>query len=52
MGLFGKMAKAGLAKKAMNEARKPQNQQKLKSAFSSLTNRGNSGGKSSGTRRG
>ena len=30
MGLFSKLTKAGVAKKAVDEARKPQNQQKLK----------------------
>ncbi|MGY1856919.1 hypothetical protein [Modestobacter sp. SYSU DS0290] len=52
MGLLSKLTKAGVAKKAMNEARKPQNQAKIKSAISSVTNRGKSGGTSGGTRRG
>jgi hypothetical protein len=30
MGFLSKLAKAGVAKKVMDEARKPQNQQKLK----------------------
>ena len=30
MGLFSKFAKAGLVKKALDEARKPENQQKLR----------------------
>ena len=32
MGLFSKLAKAGLAKKAFDEARKPENQAKIKKA--------------------
>lgn len=30
MGLLSKLTKSGVAKKAMDEARKPENQQKLK----------------------
>ena len=30
MGLFSKIAKAGLAKKAFDEARKPENQRKIR----------------------
>lgn len=41
MGLLSGLAKAGLAKKAVSEARKPKNQQKLKSMFSK--NKGRSG---------
>lgn len=41
MGLFSGLAKAGLAKKAVSEARKPRNQRKLKSMFSK--NKGGSG---------
>ena len=33
MGLFSNLAKAGLAKKAMDVARKPENQAKAKEAF-------------------
>ncbi len=36
MGLFSKVAKAGLAKKAFDEARKPENQAKLKRAAASV----------------
>ena len=43
MGLFSGMAKAGLAKKVMDEARKPQNQQKIKGLVSKVTNRGPKG---------
>ena len=32
MGLFSKVAKVGLAKKAYDEARKPENQAKIKRA--------------------
>ena len=34
MGLFSKVAKVGLAKKAYDEARKPENQAKIKKAIS------------------
>lgn len=34
MGLLSGLAKAGLAKKAVSEARKPKNQRKIKSLFS------------------
>ena len=45
MGLLGGMMKAGIAKKVYDEARKPHNQQKIKNAVSSLTNKGgNKGG--------
>lgn len=40
MGLFSGAAKAGVAKKVIDEARKPQNQRKIKGFISSLTNRG------------
>ncbi|TWH73573.1 hypothetical protein JD78_02097 [Modestobacter roseus] len=52
MGLMSKLTKAGVAKKAMDEARKPQNQAKIKSAISSMTNRGKSGGTKGTARRG
>jgi hypothetical protein len=35
MGLFSKLAKAGLAKKVYDELRKPENQAKIKSFVSS-----------------
>jgi hypothetical protein len=39
MGLFSKLAKAGLAKKAWDEARKPENQAKLKSLVAKARSR-------------
>jgi hypothetical protein len=36
MGLLSKLAKTGLAKKAIDEAKKPQNQAKAKEAFAKL----------------
>ena len=44
MGILSKLTKAGLAKKAMDEARKPQNQRKIKDAISSFSKKGSSGG--------
>lgn len=49
MGMFSKLAKTGVAKKAVDKAREPQNQRKIKSALSGLTGKGK--GKSSGTKR-
>jgi len=43
MGLFSGLAKSGLAKKAVDEGRKPENQRRIKSAISSLRNRKNGG---------
>ena len=43
MGLLSKLVKSGAAKKAMDEARKPQNQQKLKDLAAKKT--GGKGGK-------
>ena len=40
MGLFGSLAKAGVVKRVVSEARKPQNQQKLKGLVSKVRNRG------------
>ena len=40
MGLLSGLAKAGLAKKAYNEARKPQNQARAKQLFTKLSGRG------------
>ena len=48
MGLLGGMIKAGVAKKVYDEARKPHNQAKIKSAISSITGKG----KGTGTGRG
>ena len=49
MGLHGGMMKAGIAKKVYDEARKPHNQQKIKNAISSITNKGSKGGNRGGT---
>ena len=46
MGIFGSLAKFGLAKRAISEARKPRNQQKIKSMVAKF--RGGSGSGSSG----
>lgn len=40
MGILSKLAKTGVAKKALDEARKPQNQQKLKDLAAKARNRG------------
>jgi hypothetical protein len=40
MGLLSKLSKAGVAKKVVDEARKPDNQRKIKSAISSVTGKG------------
>lgn len=39
MGLFSKLAKAGLAKKALDEARKPENQQRARDFVAKARNR-------------
>jgi hypothetical protein len=44
MGIMSKLAKGGLAKKAVDEASKPQNQRKIKDAISSFTNKGKGSG--------
>ncbi|MCV2488206.1 hypothetical protein OF117_02415 [Geodermatophilus sp. YIM 151500] len=46
MGLFSKAAKAGIAKKVIDEARKPHNQAKIKKFVNDLTskNRGHGPG--------
>jgi hypothetical protein len=44
MGLISKLTKAGVAKKAMDEARKPQNQAKLKDLASKVRGKGGKGG--------
>ena len=49
MGLFGSIAKAGIAKKVFDEARKPHNQQKAKDLFHKVTSKGSKGGGSRGT---
>lgn len=43
MGLFKKLAKAGIAKKAVTEARKPHNQAKIKDGIARLRGKGGSG---------
>ena len=47
MGLINGLIKAGIAKKLLDEARKPHNQAKAKQLFSSVTGKGK--GKSTGT---
>ena len=39
MGLLGGMLKAGIAKKVLDEARKPKNQAKAKELFRSMTDK-------------
>jgi hypothetical protein len=43
MGFVGGLMKAGLAKKAYDEARKPHNQRRIKDAISSIRGKGGSG---------
>jgi hypothetical protein len=47
MGILSKLGKAGVAKKVMDEARKPQNQKKIKDTISGFTNKN----KGTGTKR-
>ena len=49
MGLLSGLAKAGVAKKVYDEARKPHNQAKIKSMVSKVTGKGGSGGTTGGT---
>ncbi len=44
MGFMSKLAKGGVAKKVMDEARKPQNQRKIKDTISKFTNKDKGGG--------
>ena len=44
MGIMSKLAKAGVAKKVVDEARKPQNQQKIKGLVAKARSRGGKGG--------
>ena len=44
MGFLSKLAKSGAAKKATDEARKPENQEKLKGLASKVRSRGGKGG--------
>ena len=39
MGLFGNIAKLGVAKKAFDTARKPENQARIKSALSKVASK-------------
>lgn len=39
MGLFGALTKAGIARKVFNEARKPENQRRLKEAVANFQNK-------------
>ncbi len=43
MGIFTGLAKVGLAKKAIDEARKPENQRKLKAAVAKVRGRRDTG---------
>lgn len=43
MGLLSGLLKAGVAKKVIDEARKPHNQQKIKNLITSAQNRGGRG---------
>jgi hypothetical protein len=43
VGIFSKLTKAGVAKKALNEARKPQNQAKLRGLAAKARSRGKGG---------
>ena len=52
MSIFGKAMKAGVAKKAIDEARKPHNQAKIKSFVGKLTNKSKGGGTTPTGRRG
>ncbi len=49
MGLLSKLTKAGVAKKVIDEGRKPENQRKIKSMVSSFTNKNKGGGGTSGS---
>ncbi|SEL61113.1 hypothetical protein SAMN04515665_11590 [Blastococcus sp. DSM 46786] len=46
MGILSKLAKGGMAKKVVDEARKPHNQKKIKDAISSFSNKGKGSGTS------
>lgn len=51
MGLLSMFAKAGIAKKVFDEARKPQNQQKVKDMVAKARGQGGQGGRGGRTRR-
>ena len=44
MGLLGGLAKAGIAKKAIDWGRRPENQRKIKDAVGRMSGKGSSGG--------
>jgi hypothetical protein len=44
MGIMSKLTKGAMAKKVADEARKPQNQRKIKDAISSFSNKGKGSG--------
>lgn len=48
MGLFGALTKGALAKKAIDEGRKPENQAKIKSAIASMRNKKGGSAKKAG----
>ena len=48
MGLLGRITTGGLAKKAVDEGRKPENQRKIKNAISSVRNKGGGAGTTGG----
>lgn len=50
MGLFRMAAKAGIAKKVLEEARKPQNQAKAKEVIAKLRDKGGTAGPETGAR--
>jgi hypothetical protein len=43
MGLLSKLTKAGVAKQVVDEARKPENQRKIKDAIAKVTDKGKDG---------
>ena len=51
MSIFGKAMKAGVAKKVIDQARKPQNQAKIKKAIADFQNKRGGGTRPGGTTR-
>jgi hypothetical protein len=51
MGLLSKITKGGMAKKVVDEARKPENQSAIKRMVSNVTGKGSSTGGSADQRR-
>jgi hypothetical protein len=51
MGLLSMFAKAGIAKKVVDEARKPENQQKVKDVVAKVRGHGDEGGQGGPARR-